>query len=908
MESDARPSTFVAREQELTQLEAHLTATLNGSGRIVFITGEAGRGKTTLMAEFSRRAQERYSDLVVATGKCDAYAGQGDPYLPFRDVMVLLSGNTEANWDASTLTPEQKRRLRALLPRTLQAIVERGPDLVDVFVSRSELQQRVQDYDGQVSGQWLRFRAHLEAQPAHGHSPQQRQLFEQYTQVLCALAAHVPLLLVLDDLQWIDNASAGLFFHLGRRLFNSRLMILVAHRPSEVVLSRNDPDEPPDRHPLVPVIQELKRRYGDVEIDLGQLDAQAGRAFVDALLDRESNQLGEAFRARLFQRTQGHPLFTVELLRDMQERRALIPNEEGYWVEGGYVDWDTLPSRVEAVIARRIGHLPRQLQESLKLASVEGETFTAEVVAHIEAIDEQQIVRQLSSVADRQHRLVKSHGTERMGQQALSRYRFAHILFQKYLYESLDAAELVYLHEAVGRALEDLYGEERAEAAVQLAHHFQKAGLTTKAVEYLHLAGERAARLSAHNEAHVHLSKGLTLLADLPDTVERTRQELRLQIAMGISLAAVKGWSAPEAGYAYERARVLARQLAETSKLGSILWGLYVYYAVQGKLRTAYELGEQCLELASNQGDPPLLVVGNFMVGVPSFHLGRLKVAQAHLEQGRAAYLPEKHHAYVSHYGPDFGVFSSAYEAHLLWYLGYPEQAFRQSQATLALAQELDHPYSLALAQSYVAMLHQLSRDWSATEAWAEKALALSVAHEFTYYAAWTNFLQGWVITKQDKLHEGIVQMQQGLADLRAMKTGLRETYYLGLLAEGYASSGQVEQGLHLLDEALALVHVREERYHEAELYRLRGELLAMSGEADHQVEQCFLHAVGIAHEQDAKSLELRAVMSLSRLWQRQGKAAAARQQLTAIYGWFSEGFDTPDLQEAKALLDALSR
>jgi predicted ATPase/transcriptional regulator with XRE-family HTH domain len=905
---DASSSLFVARERELAQLDTHLIATLNGSGRIVFITGEAGRGKTTLMAEFALRAQERYSDLVVANGKCDAYAGIGDPFLPFRDVMALLIGSREANWDAGALPTEQARRLLALLPRTLQSILERGPDLVDIFASASELRQQAQVYARQAPDRWLHFHERLDTQQLQAHSPPQRQLFEQYTQVLSALAGHVPLLLVLDDLQWIDTASAGLIFHLGRRLSNSRLMILCAYRPSEVALPQSDQDEPTDLHPLIPAIHELKRRYGDIEVDLGRLSPQAGRAFVDALLDREPNLLGEYFRDSLFQRTHGHPLFTVELLRDMQERQDLLQNEKGRWVEGGSVDWEALPSRVEAVIAWRIGRLPFQLQESLKLASVEGETFTAEVVARVQAMDEQQMVRRLSSVADRQHRLVRSEGIERMGQQSLSRYRFGHILFQKYLYESLDAPERVYLHEAVGRALENLYGEERADAAVQLAHHFEKAGLTAKAVEYLYLAAERAVRLSAHEEAIVHLSRGVALLRSLPENVERTRIDLQFQIALGISFAVVKGWSAPEAGHAYEQAREMVEQVGDPSQLGSILWGLYVYYIVRGELHTAHELGEQCLQLTQNQDDSPLLVVSHFMVGVPSFHLGRLEVAQEHLEEGRVAYLPVKHDAYISRYGPDFGVFSAAYESHLCWYLGYPEQALRQSQDTVDLAQALGHPYSLVLAQSYAAMLQQLCGDWSGAQAWAEGVLALCTAYEFPYYAAWTSFLQGWAMTKQGKLHEGIVQMQQGLAHLHAMETGLRESYYLGLLAEAHTRAGQVEEGLDLLVEALAWVDEREERYHEAELYRLRGELLYLRDETNDESERCFHRAIDIARQQQAKSLELRAVMSLSRHWQRQEKADAAHYQLSAIYNWFTEGFDTPDLQDAKALLDELSR
>ncbi len=316
---------------ELAQLETHLIATLNGSGRIVFITGEAGRGKTTLMAEFARRAQARISDLVIANGNCDAYAGVGDPYLPFRDVLALLTGDVEAKWKAGALSQEQARRLWALLPQAVQALVDHGPDLLDIFVSGVGLLQRAKAYAGQQAAGWLPLQAHLAGRPAHPPSPQQRQIFEQYTQVLCTLAARRPLLLVLDDVQWIDAASASLLFHLGLRIFGNRVLILGAYRPSEVPLGRAQGDGP--GHPLTPIVQEFKRRYGDIEIEIGSMAPETGRAFIGALLDREPNRLDETFREALFRRTQGYPLFTVELLREMQARRDLIQDEAGIWIQ-----------------------------------------------------------------------------------------------------------------------------------------------------------------------------------------------------------------------------------------------------------------------------------------------------------------------------------------------------------------------------------------------------------------------------------------------------------------------------------------------------------------------------------------------------------------------------------------------
>ncbi|MFN8470244.1 MAG: AAA family ATPase [Caldilineaceae bacterium] len=895
---------FVARERELAQLETHLVATLNGSGRIVFVTGEAGQGKTTLMAEFARRAQGRFTNLVVATGNCDAYAGMGDPYLPFRDVLALLSGDIDAGWRAGSLSSEQAHRLWALMPETIRTLVDQGPELLDVFVPLAALLQRARAVAPQQNDHWAQVVSRLEHHQNRAYAPQQSQLFAQYSLLLYALAVHHPLLLILDDLQWTDSASAGLLFHLGRRISGSRVLILGAYRPSEVPLEFPPDVDPGKAHSLTSIVLEFKRRHGDNEIPLAAATPEAGRHFVTALLDQEPNRLDERFRQLLFQRTQGHPLFTVELLREMRVQRNLIRDQNGSWIEGPGTNWELLPSRVEAVIGRRLGHLPLPLQDALKAASVEGETFTAEIVAGVQGVDPHALVRQLGSIADRQHGLIRGEGSERLDRQVLSRYRFRHILFQKYLYQTLDVAERIYLHQAVGQALEKVYGEQADDVAIQLAHHFEAAGLTAKAVDYLYRAGLRAAWRAAHHEAIGHFTQGIELLQRAPRLAESARQELRIQIALGISLAAMKGWSAPEAGRAYDRARQLFEETGDSSQLGSILWGQYVYNAVLGKLRTALALGEQCLRLAQEQDDSFLLVVGYFATGTPLFHLGELQPALAQWECGMAAYRPETHRSRISSYGLDYGVFSASYGAHALWLLGYPDQALARMNQALTLAQNAGHPYSIAVAQSYAAMLHQFRREWQPARTWAEATLQFPEAQGFPYYIAWATVMRGWAATEQEQVEAGIAQMEQGLSSMRAMESGLRECHYLALLAAAHAKIGRIELGLRCLDEAVAIVEEREERFTEAELYRLRGDLLLLHGQPDDQIEANYQHAIAIARSQQAKSLELRATLQLSRLWHRQGKTAIARQSLGAIYGSFTEGFDTPDLQEAKALLD----
>jgi predicted ATPase/DNA-binding XRE family transcriptional regulator len=902
-------SPVVAREWELAQLERHLIDAMNGNQRVVFITGEAGQGKTTLMAEFARRAQQNDPNLIVAGGNCDAHAGVGDPYLPFRDVLALLTGDVEAKWSASLLSGQQARRLWAAAPQTIQALLDHGCDLLDALVPAAALIQRSAAHGAVSADQRARLQAMATQGQARSNRLEQRQFFEQYTQVLRVLAARQPLLLWLDDLQWTDGASAALLFHLGRRLTGSRILILGAYRASEVALGPPEPAEQPEQHPLAPVVHEFIRRYGEVEIDLGRRDPAGGRSFVHALLDREPNWLDEPFREALFQRTRGHPLFTVELLREMQARGDLVQDGTGHWQEGTTVDWQALPARVEAVIAQSIGRLPAQLQETLKVASVAGESFTAEVVARVQGMDERQLVRQLSGVVDRQHRLIRSQGSQRQGEQMLSHYRFGHALFQQYLYQNLDETERVYLHEAVGQALEQLYQEQTEMVAVQLAHHYQAAGLVAKTVEYLCQAGERAVRLHAHAEAVVHLSQGLALLRRLPQTIENMRQELRLQLLLGASLRFMKGWAAAEVEPPYLRARALCQQLGETSQLISVLWGLNGFYIVRGRLQEAHNLGRECIRLAQEQADPvPYIGASQFMLAAPLHHLGNLTSARSHLEQGISLLDGlQRHHMPGFLSGLHGNILCRSFVAHTIWLLGFPDQSLQQNQDALALAQDLSHPFNVAAALAYAAMLHQFRREWHLAQTQAAAAIALCTELEFPYYHAWAVVVEGAVLAEQGETENGIAQIGRGLAELQITGAWLRQPYYLSLLAGAYTKAGEIDEGLRTLAAAVACAHERDDHCHMAELHRLRGELLWQKGADADEVESCFHQAIAIAHQQQARSLELRAVMSLGRLWQRQGRTVAARQQLAAIYGWFTEGFDTPDLQEAKALLDELS-
>jgi predicted ATPase len=427
-------------------------------------------------------------------------------------------------------------------------------------------------------------------------------------------------------------------------------------------------------------------------------------------------------------------------------------------------------------------------------------------------------------------------------------------------------------------------------------------------VTYLQRAGAQAMQRSAYVEAVQHLTTGLEVLTILPDTPARARHELDMQLALSQALRVTMGYAAPEVERAFTRARELCQQVGDTPQLFTVLGGLAGFYQQCGELRTARELQEQRLALAQRQHDAARLMEAHVGMGMLLQLLGEFVAAHAHLEQALALSGSEQDRTLTFHTGQDRRVLCLGYMVRTLWYLGYPDQALTRSHEMLTYAQELLHAFSLTRALQYAAILHRWRREWSTAQERAEAALALATERGFGHNVGWVAYSRGLALVGQGQGEAGIAQMRQGIAVIRA--TGSRVELSLGLarLAEAHGQVGQAEEGLALLPEVLAWVDTNGERAFEAEVYRIQGELLLRQTVPDEfQAAECFQHALDVARHQQAKSWELRAAMSLARLWQRQGKRAEARELLAEIYGWFTEGFDTADLQEAKAFLETLA-
>lgn len=927
---------LVARERELAWLDRHLDAALDGQGGVAFVTGDAGSGKTALLSEFARRSTQKHGNLVVVSGSCNAQTGLGDPYLPFREAIQVLAGDVEAKRAAESLSPEHARRLWELFPEVLQALVESGTDLIDLLVPGQALLARAQALGPTAVGSTSlsRLEKLLRRKPARpGAGPQQTDLFEQVTRVLVQLTRRHPIVLVLDDLQWADQGSISLLFHIGRRLASSPVLILGAYRPDDVALGRRG-----ERHPLEPVVHELARELGEVRLELEQSE---GRRFVKELLDAEPNGLDEDFRDRLYRRTGGHALFTVELLRGLQERGDLTKDDAGRWVEGPRLDWALLPARVEAVIAERIGRLPEKVRRLLEVASVEGEVFTAEVAARVQGANEREVVRLLSGPAGREHRLVAAQSVRRAGEQRLSGYRFRHQLFQQYLYSQLDEVERAELHEGVGLALEALHKPASGEFALQLARHFEVAGLAGRSIDYLVQAADSATRLAAWKDARGHLEKGLSLLEALPDSPERNEKELSLQLALGSALLATDGYGSRGQIAAYSRAYDLSRTLGARVQVWPALHTLANSSTVRGEYGRALELGEQLLDLAERSGESWLLALAHFTLGATLFSSGiSLVRSRDHLEQAVLFYErevdPERRRFLTTLNTFDVGVNSRAWLANVLWILGYSDEAVRHSREGLASARQLGHFLTLVLALYAACHVHQRRGEEQPVRESVQELERLIRGKNLLIGDVWVEVFGGWLAVMEGRLDEGLRRIGEGTAAWQRTGAIFGTTAQLIVLAEACMASGRIEEGLEAVASALAVVKRTGARPNESDLHRLRGELLLSSqlsavsyqqsavghqelgagdggvGEAlegaDHEqeAEACFFAALEVARQQQAKAYELRSATSLACLWGRQGRREEARELLAPVCGWFAEGFDTPDLQSARRLLSEL--
>jgi class 3 adenylate cyclase/predicted ATPase len=843
---------FVGRQSELEHLRRALAQATAGHGQIVGVMGEPGLGKSRLFYEFKLTAP---SGCLVLDALSVSY-GKASPYLPLLD---LLKSYFQIHPQDDERTRREKVGGKVLmLDRSLEETLPYLFSLLGLDEATSSLQQM----DPQIRRQ---------------------RTFDAIKKLFLRESLNQPLILLFEDLHWIDTETQGFLDTLSESVASACCLLLVNYRP------------------------EYRHEWGNktyyTQLRLSPLGGEEAEELLTVLLGQDPSL--KALQQLILAKTEGTPFFMEEVVQTLAEEGMLSGDRGQYRLEHAPTALH-IPTTVQGVLAARIDRLAADEKALLHQLAVIGRQFPLSLVRQVVAQPEEALYHLLASLQHKEFLYEQPAFPE-------PNYIFKHALTQEVAYGTVLHEQRKALHGRTAQAIEALYATSLDEHYSELAYHYSRSGNTKKAVEYLSLTGQQAVQRSANTEAISHLTTALELLKILPDTPERTRQELLLQITLGPVLIATKGAAAPEVERAYTRARDLCQQMGDTLQLFPGLWGLWYFYFGRAEYQTAHELAGQLLSVARRVQDRTLLLEAYYTLGATLWMLGEWVQAREHLEQSLALYNPQQHHSLTFMYGEqDPGVICQADIACLLWFLGYPDQAVQKSHQALILAGELSHPFSLAFALTFAAFVHQYRREGHAAQERAEAAITLATEQGFPLWMAWGISLRGWALAEQGQREEGMAQMHQGLTASRAIGVEVARTWYLATLAEAYGKTGQVKEGLTVLAEALAVVNKTGERYPEAELYRLKGELTLQSKSQSpesptREAEACFQKAIEIARKQQAKSLELRAIMSLSRLWQSQGKKDEARQMLAEIYNWFTEGFDTKDLQEARALLDELA-
>jgi class 3 adenylate cyclase/predicted ATPase len=839
---------LVGRDAEVTLLRERWTQVQDGLGQVVLINGEPGIGKSRLVQVLKEQlAGERYTRIEY---RCASHTQHSALYPVITHLERALAFTRDD-------TPDDKlRKLEAALAPYAWPL----PDTVPLLAALLSLPLP-------------------EHYPPFTLTPQrQRQkTLEALLAWLCAEATRQPVLFIVEDLHWIDPSTLEFLTLLITQEPTVRILTVLTCRPEF------HPPWPLRAHVTLLTLSRLAHP---------QVTQMVRRMTRERTLPMEIVQ-------QVVAKTDGVPLFVEELTKTVLESGFLREADGAYELTAPLPPL-AIPATLHDSLMARLDRLST-VKAVAQLGAVLGRTFAYELLRAVTPLDEALLQQALA-------RLVEAELLYQRGIPPQATYLFKHALIQEAAYQSLLKSTRQQFHQRIAQVLEARFPALVETQPELVAQHYTEAACTEQAVVYWQRAGELASGRSAHLEAVSHFTTGIELLTTLPETPERTQQALAMHIALGAALLMSKGQAAPEVEHAYTQARALCQQMGETPQLVPVLFGLWRFYIARPQFQTARELGETLLRLAQHADDPALSVIAHYALGGTWFYLGALPAAHQHLEECIALYTPDQRRAPVFRIGHDLGVGCRTITAATLWLLGYPEQALARVHEALALAHELSHPYSLAWARCWEAWVSQFRRDVPTVQEHAEAAVALSTAQGFPLWAAQGTSWRGWALAMQGQGEEGMAQVRQGIASFRVTGSALTVPYFCTLLAEVSDYLGHPADGLQALAEARTLMEQQEERWWEAEISRLRGILLLrQTMTQQEEVEACFQRALDVARRQEAKSLELRAAMSLARLWQQQSKRAEAHALLAPIYGWFTEGFDTADLQDAKALLEALA-
>jgi DNA-binding NtrC family response regulator/predicted ATPase len=834
---------FIGREREFAELERVLTKAVQGRGQVMAIVGEAGVGKSRLCAEFSARVGPQCLILAIRT----PYPGRPPAFLPLIELLKRTCG-IESGDDETTRRQKITDRVR-------------------------RVDERLEDAQPYL---WalLGLGDPASAPPQMDPDLRRGRTLEALKRLLLRHAVIQPVLLVVEDLQWLDDETLAFLDVLVEGLPEAPLLLLVTYRP------------------------EHQHGWGGrsvyTQLRLDPLGPREAETLLAALVEDATG-----LTRLILDKAQGNPFFLEEIVHALTDQGVLArdprdPTAPAQPDLARSVAEFELPPTIQGVLAARIDGLPADERALLQTLAVLGSAFPHTLVARVADRPDAELRELLARLQTAEFIYERPGGPE-------PTYVFKHPLTQDVAYASLAGEHRQRLHRRTAEAIEALFAAQREDYVSVLAHHYQRAGMMERAVEYLGRAGQQAVQRSAYRAAIAQFTTALELVATLSATPERSRRTWTLQNALGAALMATRGLAAPEVERVFTAARALSGEVGDTPELFQVLQGLSVFYALRGRLRTAEELVEQRRRLAQRLQHPAFLPQAHIARGHILLALGELTDARAEFERGSVLYDPRQHHTLA--FGSGLDPSGRDHAALVLWLLGYPDQALASLERALGLVQERPHPFSLAVVQVFAAMLHQFRGEAARARHWAEAALPITTEHGFHLFRGMAAMLRGWALFDQGVRDEGMGQLTQGFETIRATGAELLAPYFLGLVADAQCTSGRAEEGLATLDRAVEIMRANEEYWWEAEVLRLRAETRLQGRSTTADAEEGLRTALAVARHRRAKSLELRVATSLARLWQRQGRRDEARDLVGATHGWFTEGFDTPDLQRSKSLL-----
>ncbi|HEV2055674.1 MAG TPA: adenylate/guanylate cyclase domain-containing protein [Methylomirabilota bacterium] len=841
---------LVGRDQEVGLLLDRWEHVKDGRGHVVLLSGEPGIGKSRLVRVLK--------DHIAAEGylgwecRCSPYH-QDSALYPLIDLFERA-----LQFDRDDAPPERVAKIEARLVRYGLA----QPEAVSLWAAFLSV-------------------AVPDQHPPLNLTPQRQKekTFEAIVAQLLALAAEQPLLFIVEDLHWADPSTRELVDFVFGQVPAASILMLMTSRPEF---------RPPWAH---------RSHFTYLTVN------RVTRKQTELMVERVTG--GKSLPAEVLQqvvaKTDGVPLFVEELTRMVLESGLLRDQGDRYELTEALPPL-AIPSTLQDSLMARLDRLGT-VKEVAQVGAALGRTFPYELLRAIASIDDRTLQAALEKLGE-------SDLLHQRGVPPDATYIFKHALIQETAYQSMLMSRRKQLHTRIADTLVERFPGTTGTQPELVAHHYTEAGLADQAVDYWQRAGQRAVERSANLEGIAHFTKGLNVLATLPDSRDRREREVALRTALGPALMSTKGLGAREVEQNYTQALALCRQLGGRSELFAVLRGLWEFHELRGDLKTALELAEELFRLAlAVDDDAALRLVAHDVLGDTLYWLGEFTRSLEHLERGIELYRSDEHRVLAhQHAGYDPGVACRSFSAVALWYLGYPDRAVRRNEEAIALARELSQTFSMILAVEFGAVVRHLRREAPLAKACAETDIALSTEQGNAFFLGCGMVEQGWAIAQEGQVDEGLALIVRGMDVCRSSGAVLELPHCWASLAEAYRGAGRIEEALQAVAEGLTHARETSARFNEAELYRLKGELLlAGAGPGAEDAERCFRQAVEIARHQSAKSLELRAATSLSRLLQRQGKREDARRLLAEVYAWFTEGFDTADLKDARALLDALA-